>query len=140
MRETPRPSGARTGGHGPTGQVNLTASGGKAIFGGGSVEALGQAVERNIALPIKPVQSVVTRPDATPTEKRRWLEEEGLHLRLGERRRLRGRHAPRSGHGLALLRDRGLLGRVESDPPPLGVRADQDAWWSKNDEGPRIRS
>jgi hypothetical protein len=34
------------------------------------------AVERNIALPIEPAKSLLTRPEASPAERRRWLEDQ----------------------------------------------------------------
>lgn len=68
MRETPRPGGARTGGHGPTARPRLSA--------GAGLHAVGHAIETNIALPIEPAKSLVTRPEASPVEKRQWVNDE----------------------------------------------------------------
>jgi hypothetical protein len=79
VRETPRPGGARTGGHGPEARVNVPPGGARA--GGGEVRvSITAAVEQNIALPIEPAKSLLTKRDASPTEKRRWLAEEGYIL------------------------------------------------------------
>jgi hypothetical protein len=71
VRETPRPGGARTGGRGPTGRVNLSASGGTATATGGTVD-----LSSLTATPIEPAKSLVTRPDASPAERRQWMEDQ----------------------------------------------------------------
>ena len=86
MRETPPPGGARAGGYGPQAGAGVppggVRTGGDARTGRVRISAratlnvVGHAVEENIALPIEPAKSLLARPDASPAERRRWLQEE----------------------------------------------------------------
>jgi hypothetical protein len=78
MNETPRPGGARAGGHGPEASASVPPGGARAGGGEVTISVIAAAVGKTVALPIEPAKSLLTRRDASREEKRQRLAEEGF--------------------------------------------------------------